>query len=125
MSSVPVNVPLVVDLNPTPTVQEFPAPRLESQVFVSLNGDAVVMPVMLRSLLPKSLKVMGCGGVDVQTQSQLGGIGRHCIVQEMDRLVVDKVAFGPETTPIPFKATDSGLPTPLSVMVTEAFRGPI
>ena len=122
MSSVPVSVCELVDESPIRTVQEFPAIRLELQVFVSLNGDAVVMPVMFRSALPKSLKVMGCGGVDVHRQKQKPP--RHSSLQEMDRVGVDKVALGPLTTPMPFKAIDCGLPAALLVTVSAAVRGP-
>src|ERR1700736_5213450 len=41
------------------------------------------------------------------------------------RLVGDRVAFGPETTPVPLKAIFCGLPDALSAIVTEAVRGPI
>jgi hypothetical protein len=69
MSSVPVSV-CVLSGTPISTVQEFPAVRLELQVFVSVKGDVVVMPVMLRSAFPKSAKDIGCGGLDVHTQEQ-------------------------------------------------------
>ena len=41
------------------------------------------------------------------------------------RLVAETVTFGPETTPVPLKATASGLPAALSLIVTDADRGPI
>ena len=41
------------------------------------------------------------------------------------RLVADKVAFGPETSPVPLKPIVCGLPAASSVMVTEAVRGPV
>ena len=41
------------------------------------------------------------------------------------RLARDRVAFGPEVTPVPLKATSCGLPNSLSVISTEADRGPI
>ena len=41
------------------------------------------------------------------------------------RLLVDRVALGPEKNPVPLKAMDCGLPAVLSVMVTEAVRGPL
>ena len=103
-------------------VQEFPAPRLVPQVFDWEKGPLVVMLVMLKSVLPKSLNV-GWFGVTVHAQEHRPR--GQLKWQEMDRDAGDRVAFGPETTPVPVKATDSGLPTPLSVMVIEAFRGPI
>ena len=39
--------------------------------------------------------------------------------------VRDNVAFGPETTPVPLKTTDCGVPAALSVIVTDAVRGPM
>jgi len=115
---------LDVRANPTLIVQEFPAVRLPSQVFVSLKGAAVVMPMMVRSALPKSLKFIGGFGVDVHTQPQLGGAGRHSSLQEMETLVVDNIAFGPATTPIPVRAMDAGLPAASLVMASDADRGP-
>jgi hypothetical protein len=41
------------------------------------------------------------------------------------RLVGTSVAFGPEVTPVPLNATDCGLAAALSVIVTDALRGPI
>src|SRR5712692_4744723 len=40
------------------------------------------------------------------------------------KLVADKVASGPEVSPTPFRETECGLPTVLSVIVIEALRGP-
>jgi hypothetical protein len=53
---------------------------------------------------------------------QMGGGLRHS--QKMDRLVAERVALGPVTTPIPSKAIDWRPPTALSVMVIDAVRGP-
>lgn len=39
-------------------------------------------------------------------------------------LVADQVALGPEVSPTPFRGTECGLPTVLSVMVIDALRGP-
>jgi hypothetical protein len=36
----------------------------------------------------------------------------------------EKVTFGPDVTPVPVKATDCGLTTASSVIVTAAVRGP-
>jgi hypothetical protein len=41
------------------------------------------------------------------------------------KLVADRVAFGPATTPVPLKDIDCGLPGALSVILSEAVRGPI
>lgn len=41
------------------------------------------------------------------------------------RLLGEGVAFGPETSPVPLKLIVCGLPAALSVMVTEAVRGPL
>ena len=41
------------------------------------------------------------------------------------RLLGEGVAFGPETSPVPLKPIGCGLPAALSVMVTEAVRGPL
>ena len=40
------------------------------------------------------------------------------------RLAADKVALGPEVSPTPLRETECGLPTVLSVIVTDALRGP-
>ena len=121
------NVPLLVLPNvfPSPTliVQEFPAPTLPSQVFCSLKGVAVVMLAMLRSVFPKSVKVTGPGGTELQVQ-KLGKGGRHLSLQEIVKLLVDNVAFGPVTTPIPLKAIGCGLPTALLMTPRVAVRGP-
>ena len=60
------------------------------------------------------LRVTGCAGLVVPTDWSA-----------KVRLVADRVTFGPETTPVPPKATDCGLPGALSLMVMEAVRGPI
>ena len=41
------------------------------------------------------------------------------------RLLADKVAFAPDTKPVPFNTTNCGLSGALSVIVRVAFRGPI
>jgi len=41
------------------------------------------------------------------------------------RLLGEGVAFGPEMSPVPLKLIVCGLPAALSVMVTEAVRGPL
>lgn len=102
MWSVPVTNPCA--LNPTVIVQAFPDFRLPSQVFVWVKGEVVPIPVMLRSVLPKSVKVIG--GVELHWQPQGGGKGGKWHLQEMDQLVVERVALGPVTTPIPCKAID-------------------
>jgi hypothetical protein len=40
-------------------------------------------------------------------------------------VVRDRVAFGPDVTPVPLRAIDSGLPTAFPMIVTAAVRGPI
>src|ERR1700719_2631864 len=40
------------------------------------------------------------------------------------KLVADKVALGPELTPVPFREIECGLPTLLSVILMEVLRGP-
>ena len=57
--------------------------------------------------------VTGCAGLVVPT-------GRNA----KTRRAGDILAFGPETTPVPLKVIDCGLPEALSVMVIEAVRGP-
>jgi hypothetical protein len=74
----------------------------------------MVMPEILSVAVPKLVRVIGCVGLGVPTS---------CVAKV--RLVDDRVAFGPETTPVPLKEIDCGLPAALSVMVTEALRGPI
>src|SRR5579863_773314 len=81
----------------------------------------MTISVMLSASLPKLLKVTVCDRVHLHKH----GGGTHPKLQEKDRLVGVKVASGPETTPMPFKGIDCGLPSPLSVIVTEAFRGPL
>ena len=60
------------------------------------------------------VSVTGCAELEVPTS---------CVAKV--RLVADKVAFGPETSPVPLKLIVWGLPPALSVMVTEAVRSPV
>lgn len=64
------NLPVPEVLNPSPTeiVQVFPDLRLPSQVFDWVKGEVVPMPVMLRFALPKSVKVIGPGGLKRHAQ---------------------------------------------------------
>ena len=103
----------------TVMVQDFPAPRFVSQLFVSEKAAPVIpMPVMLNVVLPKLVSV-GVASVWHTHPSPI------IFLQAKIRLVGDRVAFGPETTPVPFKAIPCGFPAALSVMVTAAVRGPI
>ena len=58
-------------------------------------------------------RVMDCAGLVVLTVSLPNA-----------RLVAERVALGPEVTPVPFTETDCGLPTLSSVIVRAATRGP-
>ena len=51
------------------------------------------------------------------------GVPRYCVAKV--RLVGDSVTFDPATTPVPLKTMVCGLSAALSVMLTEAARGPI
>ena len=73
-----------------------------------------LMLVMLRVEVPSLVSVTDCAGLVVP---------RNWVAKV--RLVGDKVAFGPVKIPVPLKAISCGLPAVLSVMVTEADRGPI
>ena len=112
--SVPVKLPVCPGVKVTLTMQLSPDARVELQVFVSPKAVLAVIPVMLSVVEPKLVKVMDCAELVVPM-----------VWSPKVRFVGDKVALGPETTPVPVKATASGLPTPLSLMVTEALRGPI
>ena len=96
-------------------VQESPAPRLVTQVLDSEKAPLVAMLVMRNAVLPKSFNVGTWFAVHKQT-----GKGSNLSWQEMDRVAGNKVAFGPETIPVPVKATDCGLPVVLSVIVIGA-----
>jgi hypothetical protein len=72
------------------------------------------MLVMLRATVPSLLRVTDCAGL-VVPRSWVAKV----------RLVGDKVAFGPDTIPVPLKAISCGLPAVLSMTVTEAVRGPL
>jgi hypothetical protein len=56
---------------------------------------------------------MDCAGLVVPTSS---------VANVM--LVADQVALGPEVSPTPFRGTECGLPTVLSVIAINALRGP-
>ena len=60
------------------------------------------------------VSVTGCAELEVPT---------NCVAKV--RLVGEGVAFGPEASPVPLKPIVCGLPAALSVMVTEAVRGPV
>src|SRR5439155_26307643 len=93
-------------------VQDFPAPRFVSHLFVSEKAAPVIpMPVMLNVVLPKLVSV-GVASVWLPHPSTI------IFLQAKIRLVGDRVAFGPETTPVPLKATDCGLPTALSAILS-------
>ncbi len=103
----------------TVMVQDFPAPRFVSQSFVSEKAAPVIpMPVMLNVVLPKLVSV----GVASVWHSHPSPI---IFLQAKIRLVGDRVAFGPETTPVPLKATDCGLPGALSAIDNVPVRVPI
>jgi hypothetical protein len=72
------------------------------------------MLVILRDAVPKLVSVTDCAVLVVPTTW----------VAKV-RLSVDRVALGPEKNPVPFKAISCGLPAVLSMMVTEAVRGPL
>jgi hypothetical protein len=117
--SVPLLVSALLVMNSTSMVQESPAPRLVPQVLDSEKAPLVAMLVMRNSVLPKSLKV----GTLFAVHKQIGN-GSNLSWQEMDRVAGNKVAFGPETIPVPVKVTDCGLPVVLSVIVIDALRDP-
>ena len=99
----------------TVMAQDFPAPRLASQLFVSEKAAPVIpMPVILNVVVPKSLSVV-----------VLSVMHSHptlfTFLQAKVRLVGDKVAFGPENTTLPLNATDCGLPGALSVTKSVPF----
>jgi len=99
----------------TVMVQDFPAPRFVSQLFVSEKAAPVIpMPVMLNVVLPKLVSV----GVPTVSHSHPT---LFTFLQAKVRLVADKVAFGPENTTLPLKATDCGLPGALSVTKSVPF----
>ncbi len=103
----------------TVMVQDFPAPRFVSQLFVSEKAAPVIpMPVMLNVVLPKLVSV-GVASVWHPHPSPI------IFLQAKIRLVGDRVAFGPETTPVPLKATDGGLPGALSAIDNVPVRVPI
>ena len=103
----------------TVMAQDFPAPRLASQLFVSEKAAPVIqMPVMLNVVVPKSLSVV----VFSVMHSHPSPI---TFLQAKVMLVGDKVAFGPETSPVPLKVTDCGLPPPLSAIDNVPVRVPI
>ncbi len=94
----------------TVMVQDFPAPRFVSQLFVSEKAAPLIpMPVMLNVVLPKLVSV-GVASVWHAHPSPI------IFLQAKIKLVVDRVAFGPETTPVPLTATDCGLPGALSAI---------
>ena len=103
----------------TVMVQDFPAPRFVSQLFVSEKAAPVIpMPVMLNVVLPKLVSV-GVASVWHPHPSPI------IFLQAKIRLVGDRVAFGPETTPVALKATDCGLPGALSAIDNVPVRVPI
>ena len=94
----------------TVMVQDFPAPRFVSQLFVSEKAAPVIpMPVMLNVVLPKLVSVTDFPGLVVPT-SWAAKV----------TLVGDKVAFGPETTPVPLREAICGLPAALSETLSAA-----
>ncbi len=103
----------------TVMVQDFPAPRLASQLFVWEKAAPVIpMPVILNVVVPKSLSVV----VFVVMHWHPSPI---MFLQANNRLVGDKVAFGPETTiPVPLRETVCGLPGALSVTESVPLRLP-
>jgi len=103
----------------TVMVQDFPDPRLASQLFVwEKAAPVIVMPVMLSVVVPKSLSV-------VVLRLMHWHPSPGTFLQANNRLVGDTVAFGPEATPVPLKATDCGLTGALSAIDNIPVRVPI
>jgi len=105
-----VNVTLIVQL--APGASELPHVVLRAKSAGSV--PVKLMLVILRDAVPKLVSVTDCAVLVVRT----GWVAKV-------RLLVDRVALGPEKNPVPLKAMDCGLPAVLSVMVTEAVRGPL
>jgi hypothetical protein len=114
IDNAPVRVPICVGLKVTLRVQFARGARLEPQVWVWMKSPLAVMLVMLSVIVPKLLSVADFPGLVVPTSWSA-----------KVKLVGDKVAFGPETTPVPLKATVCGLPVALSVTLTAALRVPL
>ena len=113
-----VREPRCVGVKVTPIMQLAPGASGLAQVLVWAKsaGSAPLkpIPVILSGAVPSFVSVTDCAGLVVPM---------GCVAKV--RLLGDRVAFGPEITPVPLKAICCGLPTTLSVMVTEAFRGPL
>ena len=111
IETAPLKLPLVDELKVTEIVQDFPAPTLESQLFVSEKGGlgAAVILVMFSVVLPTFVRVTVWGG---------GGQVLGSSWQEKDRLV----GTGFTSVPVPVRETVCGLPGALSVIERLAVR---
>lgn len=113
IESVPLRLPLACGVNVTLIVQNFPAPNVVPQLFVSTKSPAFlpVIPtfVMLRLVLPLLVIVTGSGPSVVPT-----------FWLPKFRVVLERLT----TVPVPVSETVCGLPAALSVIETEAVRMP-
>src|SRR6516162_3421870 len=111
--NVPVRLPCCLGANVTAIVQLARMAKLEPQVLVCPKSPVVAMLAIASIAVPLLVNVTDCAGLVVFTS---------CVPNAM--LAGERVAFGPDITPMPLNAICCGLAAALSVMVTEADRGP-